>query len=38
MNRMSNFTYLGKRSNEAFYQNQAIVNTFRDGPGVGGLE
>lgn len=25
MNRMSNFTYLGKRNNEAFYQNQAIV-------------
>lgn len=36
MNRMSNFTYLGKRINEAFYQNQAIVNTFRESPGVGG--
>lgn len=37
MNRMSNFTYLGKRINEAFYQNQAIVNTFRESPGVGGI-
>lgn len=35
MNRMSNFTYLGKRINEAFYQNQAIVNTFRESPGGG---
>lgn len=35
MKRMSNFTYLGKRNNEAFYQNQAIVNTFRESPGGG---
>lgn len=36
MNRMSNFTYLGKRINEPYYKNQAIVNTFRESPGVGG--